>query len=235
VSNAILAGAAVYALCDKRVCRCSSRFVCRRLITSHAQGPRGYRYETVPAVIPAEAEIRLGHDVVCDLRVASMQQLLPVGRDASGGSWRRLIEWVMMGRRELWAVVVELFIAVVVEPLFFGLITGDPGMSGCFGVGGGMLTGRVVAAPDVAALRAPAQVKPPAALLFALHAALAGGRDSGVDALIFPHLFHPDLHEPAMHFPFDALLVVEEKSLRHAEMTWPSRLSTLPSPSRSKA
>ena len=77
----------------------------------------------------------------------------------------------MIRRRELGAVVVELLVAVVVEPVFFGLITGDPGMSDCFGVGGGVLTGRVVAAPDVAALRAPAQVKPPSALLFALHAA----------------------------------------------------------------
>jgi hypothetical protein len=44
-------------------------------------------------------------------------------------------------------------------------------MSSCFGVRGGVLTGRVVAAPDVAALRTPTQVKPPSALLFALHAA----------------------------------------------------------------
>jgi hypothetical protein len=133
-----------------------------------------------------------------------MQQLLPVGRDASGGSRRRLIEWVMIGRRELGAVVVELLVAVVVEPVFSGLITGDPRMSDCFGVGGGVLTGRVVAAPDVAALRAPAKVKPPSALLFALHAARAGGQNSGVDARRFRHLFHPALHQPAKHFPFDA-------------------------------
>jgi hypothetical protein len=44
---------------------------------------------------------------------ASMQQLLPVGRDASGGSRRRLIQWVMVRRRELGAVVVE--------PVFFRL------------------------------------------------------------------------------------------------------------------
>ena len=68
-------------------------------------------------------------------------------------------------------VVVELLVAVVVEPVFFRLITGDPGMSSCFGVRGGVLTGRVVAAADMAALHAPAQVKPPSALLFALHAA----------------------------------------------------------------
>ena len=119
-----------------------------------------------------------------------MQQLLPVGRDASGGSWRRLIQWVMVRGRKLGAVVVELLVAVVVEPVFFRLITGDPGMSDCLGVGGGVLTGRVVAAPDVAALRAPAEVKPPSALLFTFHAARASGRDIGVDARIFRHLGH---------------------------------------------
>lgn len=87
---------------------------------------------------------------------ASMQQLLPVGRDAPGRSWRRLIQWVMVRRCELWAVVVELLVAIVVEPMFFRLVTGDPGMSGRVGVGGGVLAGRVVAAPDVAALRAAA-------------------------------------------------------------------------------
>lgn len=127
---------------------------------------------------------------VSDLPVASMQQPLPVGRDASGGSWRRLIQWVMVRRRKLGAVVVVVLVAVVVEPVLFRLVTGDPGMSGRFGVGGGVLAGRVVAAPDVAALRAPAHVKPPSALLCTLHAARAAGRDSGVDARIFRHPFH---------------------------------------------
>jgi hypothetical protein len=121
---------------------------------------------------------------------ASMQQLLPVGRDAPGRSWRRLIQWVMVRRCELWAVVVELLVAIVVEPMFFRLVTGDPGMSGRVGVPGGVLAGRVVAAPDVAALRAPAEVKPPSALLFTFHAARAGGWDSRVDAPIVRHLFH---------------------------------------------
>jgi hypothetical protein len=151
---------------------------------------RGQRVPTLPAVIRQKPRLGCRMMSVSDLPVASMQQLLPVGRDASGGSWRRLIQWVMVRRRKLGAVVVELLVAIVVEPLFFRLVTGDPGMSGRFGVGGGVLAGRVVAAPDVAALRAPAQVKPPSALLFTLHAARAGGRDSGVDARIFRHLFH---------------------------------------------
>src|ERR1700730_847312 len=70
-----------------------------------------------------------------------MQQLLPVGRDAWGGSWRRLIQWVMVRRCELGAVVVELLVAIVVEPMFFRLVTGDPGMSGRVGVPGGVLAG----------------------------------------------------------------------------------------------
>ena len=88
------------------------------------------------------------------------------------------------------AVVVELLVAIVVERVFFRFVTGDPEVSGHFGVGGSVLAGRVVAAPDVAALRAPAEVKPPSALLFTFHTARAGGQDSGVDARIFRHLFH---------------------------------------------
>jgi hypothetical protein len=84
-------------------------------------------------------------------------------------------------------VVVELLVAVVIEPVLFGLITGDPGMPGGFGVGAAVLARRVVAAADVAALRAPTQVEPSSALLLALHAARAAGRDSGVDASVFRH------------------------------------------------
>ena len=127
---------------------------------------------------------------VSDLPVASMQQRLPVGGDASGGFWRRLIQWVMVRRRKLRAVVVELLVAIVVERVFFRFVTGDPEVSGHFGVGGGVLAGRVVAAPDVAALRAPAEVKPPSALLFTFQATRASGRDIGVDARIFRHLLH---------------------------------------------
>ena len=83
-----------------------------------------------------------------------------------------------------------MLVAIVVELVFFRVVTGDPEVSGHFGVGGGVLAGRVVAAPDAAALRAPAEVKPPSALLFTFHATRASGRDIGVDARIFRYLLH---------------------------------------------
>ena len=91
---------------------------------------------------------------------------------------------------ELRAVVVGLLVAVVVQPMLRRLVTGEHGMAGRFSVGGGVLARRVVATADVAALGAPAQVKPPPALLFALHTARAAGRNSGVDAGVFSHGFH---------------------------------------------
>jgi hypothetical protein len=160
---------------------------------------RGQRVPTVPAVIRQTPRLGCRMMSVSDLAVASMQQPLPVGRDASGGSGRRLIQWVMVRRRKLGAVVVELLVAIVVEPVFFRLLSDDPGMSGHFGVDGGVLAGRVVAAPDVAALRAPAQVKPPSALLFTFHAARTSGRDIGVDARILRHLLHETRQEARAH------------------------------------
>ncbi|MDT5131690.1 MAG: hypothetical protein QOE41_1001, partial [Mycobacterium sp.] len=120
----------------------------------------------------------------------STPQLLPVGRHTSGRSRRRLIQWVMFRWGELRAVVVELLIAVVVEPMFRRLVTGEHGMSGCFSVGGGVLARRVVATADMAALSTPAQMKPPAALLFALHTARSARRNSSIDAGVVSHRIH---------------------------------------------
>jgi hypothetical protein len=113
----------------------------------------------------------------------------PLAGIRPGRSRRQLIQRVMRWG-ELRAVVVELLVAVVVEPMFRWLVTGEHGMAGRFSVGGGVLGRRVVATADVAALGAPAQMKPPPALLFALHTARAAGRDSGVDAVVFSHRFH---------------------------------------------
>jgi hypothetical protein len=120
---------------------------------------------------------------------ASMQPPLPVGGDTPGGSWRRLIQWMMVWRRKLRAVI-ELLVPVVVEPMFPGFETGDQRMPSGFGVGGGVLARGLVTAANVAALGAPAQVKPPSVALLALHTPSAVGRDSGVDACVFPHQSH---------------------------------------------
>jgi hypothetical protein len=86
--------------------------------------------------------------------LASMQPPLPVGGDTPSGSWRRLVQWMMFWRREPRAVI-KLLVSVVIEPMFSGFETGDQRMPGGFGVGGGVLARRLVAAADVAAPGAP--------------------------------------------------------------------------------
>lgn len=129
---------------------------------------------------------RTNEDVVS----ASTQQPLPVAGDTSGRSGRGLIQRVMLRRCERRAVVVGLLAAVVVEPVFCGLVTGDPRMPGRFGVGGGVLARRVITTADVAALSTPAQVKPPPAPLFTLRTAGTARRDSRVDSGVFSHRLH---------------------------------------------
>jgi hypothetical protein len=85
----------------------------------------------------------------------SMQPPLPVGGNTPGGSWRRLVQWMMFWRRKPRAVV-ELLVPVVVEPMFSGFETGDQRMPNGFGVGCCVLARRLVTAADVAALGAPA-------------------------------------------------------------------------------
>jgi hypothetical protein len=119
----------------------------------------------------------------------SMQPLWPVGRDPPGGSRRWLIQWVMLGRRKP-RPVVELLVAVVIEPLFSRFETGDQRMPGGFGVGGSVLARRIVAAADVAALGASTEVKPPSLVSLAFEAPCAAGRDGDVDACLFGHPSH---------------------------------------------
>ena len=92
------------------------------------------------------------------LMSGSPQQLLPVGRHTSGRSRRRLIQWVMFRWGEFRAVVVELLVAVIVEPMLRRLVTGEHRMSGRFGVDGGVLARRVIATADVSALSTPARM-----------------------------------------------------------------------------
>ena len=56
----------------------------------------------------------------------------------------------------------ELFGSVVVEPLFAGLEAGDHRMPRLLAVLRGMLTRRGIAAADVSAFGAPAEMQPPA-------------------------------------------------------------------------
>ena len=75
--------------------------------------------------------------------------------------------------RELERDVVE----VAPVPVLAGLVRLDDRMGGLVEVPGRVLSGRVVAAPDVAARGAAPQVKPHASGQEALHAAIAAGCD----------------------------------------------------------
>jgi hypothetical protein len=84
-----------------------------------------------------------------------MQPQLPIAGNTPCRSRHRLVQRMMFWRRKPRAVV-ELAVAVVVEPMFFRFVTGDHGMQSGLGVPSGMLARRLVTAADVAALGAPA-------------------------------------------------------------------------------
>ena len=73
---------------------------------------------------------------------------------------------------------------VVIEPVFVRLKTCDDRMSSCMEMCRRMLARRIIAAPNMTALRASAQVEPPAARGKTLYAAGAARGNRGVDALV---------------------------------------------------
>src|SRR5580692_1784114 len=117
-----------------------------------------------------------------------VQHLLPAAGYAPLGSRHRLVERVMLGRRELRAVV-GLIGLEAPEPVLAGLEAADERMSCGLRVRGSVLFRRGVAAADVSALRAPAQVQPPTARRLAFDAAGPAGRNGRVDSR---HLGHAD-------------------------------------------
>src|SRR5207244_6231994 len=94
----------------------------------------------------------------------------PVERDAASRSRGRLVGGMGVRRRELRAVQ-RLLGREVPEPVLAGLEAPDHRVAGLAEVGRRVLGRGGVAAADVAALRAAAQVHPPAAGLLALDAA----------------------------------------------------------------
>src|SRR4051794_33943657 len=105
---------------------------------------------------------------------------LPVGRDAAARSRCRLVGGVGVRRREWWTVDVP-FGGEVPEPALPGLEAAHDRMPGLRRVPPGVLAGRGVAAADVPALRAAAQVEPPAAAVLAVRASGAAGRRRRID------------------------------------------------------
>jgi hypothetical protein len=95
---------------------------------------------------------------------------LPIPGHPTGGSGYGLVHGVMLRRGERGAFV-EFLRSEVPEPILSRLEAADDAVLRTLRVRGGMLTGRGVAAPDVAALGAASQVEPPPPGIFALDAA----------------------------------------------------------------
>jgi hypothetical protein len=94
---------------------------------------------------------------------------LPVPRNASRGAWHWLIDRVMVGAREHWALDDRVG-AVVPEPVFPRLEALDHRVTGLARVVRGVLARRGVAASDVAAERTATKVEPPPPSFQALNA-----------------------------------------------------------------
>jgi hypothetical protein len=117
-----------------------------------------------------------------------VQQRFPVGRHSSHRSRHGLI-LVMRMRRKQPHTLDRCPLLVIVEPILTRLEAGNDRMPRCRGMLGCMLARRTVAASDVPALRAPAEMKPPTfRRRQAFHTPIAARLRSGVDsALIFLH------------------------------------------------
>src|ERR1700730_10445840 len=116
---------------------------------------------------------------------SSVQLALPAAGNPPGRARGRLIERVVFGRCQRWPVVVVLGL-IAPEPVFAGLEAADYRMPGRRGMSGRVLRRRGVAAADVPALGAPAQMQPPSTGGVALHTAGPARRNRRVDPR---HLF----------------------------------------------
>ncbi len=105
-----------------------------------------------------------------------VQVQLPVNRHPTVGTRRRLLDRVVQRRSKI-RPFVELLVGIAVEPVLAGLVRTDPLMVLLARVPGRMLGGGLVAAADVTALRAPAQMEPPTAATVALPTAGPAGRN----------------------------------------------------------
>jgi hypothetical protein len=87
----------------------------------------------------------------------------------------------------------------VEEPVFAGFEAADDRVAGGLGMRCGMLARRVVAAPDMTALGAPAKMQPPASAGLAFHATGPAGWNRGVDSRYGVHVASPRIRVPSTH------------------------------------
>ena len=130
----------------------------------------------------------------------SVQMVLPIGWDAPRRSGYRLVEGVMV-RWCQGGALEEAVGAVIPEPILSWLEALDHRVARGSGVASGVLARRVVAASDVAALRAPSQVEPPATRLDALDAAGAARRSHLIDGRVSHRTVAPPSRWPRLARP----------------------------------
>jgi hypothetical protein len=112
--------------------------------------------------------------------MVSMQLFLPVRRYAVGRSGHGLMERVVMRRDQVGAIHV-IVCGIVVEPVLTRLEAVDHAVASACRMVPGVLGGRGVATPDVAAPRATAEVEPPTTGSVAVLASIAAWRDRRID------------------------------------------------------
>jgi len=109
---------------------------------------------------------------------------LPVARYVAGGTWRRLVQRMVLRWRQWWAF--HAFVGcVVVEPLLARLEAADDRVAAGSGVSACVLARRRVTTADVAAASAAAQVEPPSAAGEAFDATVAARRYGRVNSVIW--------------------------------------------------
>jgi|GEM_PF-1855082 len=111
-----------------------------------------------------------------------MQQALPVFRHAPLRTWRRLSDWMMMGRSKRGAISHAAAFKIP-EPAFSRLEALDHRVPCAAVVLVGMTRRRRVAAADMTALRAAAQMKPPSLRLLTFQASCAARLRSWIHML----------------------------------------------------
>ncbi len=141
-----------------------------------------------------------GHIQVSLSRWQGMQVRPPVRRHPALRTRRRLTLRATEGRCQLPAEDVAA-LRVIPEPPLPGLKRPDDRMTHLLGVLTGVTRRRRLAAADVPAGGAPAQVQPPATLRFALHADGPAGRHRHVDRTAGLRIRRPDIHGNSVRRP----------------------------------
>ena len=96
------------------------------------------------------------------------------------GTGRGLFERMVLRRGKV-RPFMEQLVGVAVEPVFTGLIRANPLMVLLASMPARVLSGRSIAATDVAALRTPTQMEPPTAAGLAFHTSGPARRNFRVD------------------------------------------------------